>query len=78
MQKGIAPASGSGDVRELENVEGVMPSVPWAPKRSRNRAQHGRAADKVLANVKRRRTLAACAKQRTHSARKRNALLTLP
>ncbi len=31
-------------MRELENVKGVMPSVPWAPKRSRDRAQHGRAA----------------------------------
>ena len=55
-----------------------MPSVPWAPKRSRDRAQRGRATGKVSANVERRRTSAARAKQRTRSARKRDALLTSP
>ena len=77
MRKGIERASGIEEVRKLGNGEGVMPSVPWAPKRSRDRAQRGRAAGKVSANAERRRTSAARAKQRTRSARKRDALLTL-
>ena len=61
---------------KLGKGEGVMPSMPWAPKRSRDRAQHGRAAGKVSANVEHRCTSAARAKQRRRPARKRNALLT--
>ncbi len=56
MRKGIERVSGSEDVRELENVKGVMPSVPWAPKRSRDRAQHGRAAGRGSENVEHWRT----------------------
>ena len=49
MRKGIERASGIEEVRKLGNGEGVMPSVPWAPKRSRDRAQRDRAAGKVSA-----------------------------
>ena len=78
MRKGIERASGIEEVRKLGKGEGVMPSMLWAPKRSResDRAQHGRAAGKVSANVEHRCTSATRAKQRRRSARKRNALLT--
>ena len=77
-RKGIERASGFEEARKLGNGEGVMLSVAWAPKCPRDRAQRGRAAGKVSVNVERRRTSAARAKQRTHSARKRDALLTPP
>ncbi len=38
MRKGIEQASGSEDVEKLENGDGVMPNVPWAPKCSHDRA----------------------------------------
>ncbi len=46
MRKGIERASGIEEVRKLGKGEGVMPSLPWAPKRSRDRAKHGGVADK--------------------------------
>ncbi len=56
MRKGSEQVSGSEDVRGLENVTGMMPSVPLAPKRSRNCAQHGRAAGRGSENVEHWRT----------------------
>ena len=76
MRKGIERASGIEEVRKLGNGEAVMAIMPWAPKCLRDCAQRGLAAGKVSANAECWRTSAARAKQRTRSARKRDALLT--
>ncbi len=51
MRKETKRASGIEEGRKLGNSEGVMPGVPWAPKRSRDHIQRRRAVGKVSAYV---------------------------